>query len=80
LLAYLGIATMALAYGLLYAGLRSTSGSSATVATLVEPLSAALLAALLLGERLPWPAVAGGALILTAVVALRPDDKDPAPA
>jgi DME family drug/metabolite transporter len=80
LMAYLGVATMALAYGLLYAGLRTTSGSAATVATLVEPLSAALLAALLLGERLPWPALLGGALILAAVVALHPTEERPAPA
>jgi DME family drug/metabolite transporter len=78
LLAYLGIATMALAYGLLYAGLRSTSGSAATVATLIEPLSAALLAAVLLRERLAWPALLGGALILGAVAALRPADEHPA--
>lgn len=72
LLVYLGVATMALAYGLLYAGLRTTSGSAATVATLVEPLSAALLAAALLGERFTGPGALGGALILAAVVALRP--------
>lgn len=72
LLVYLGVATMALAYGLLYAGLRTTSGSAATVATLVEPLSAALLAALVLDERLPPVGLLGGALILAAVVALRP--------
>lgn len=79
LLAYLGVATMAVSYGLLYAGLRTTSGSAATVATLVEPLSAAALAALLLGERLAWSGVLGGALILLAVVALRPSDERPAP-
>jgi DME family drug/metabolite transporter len=72
ILAYLGIATMALAYGLLYAGLRTTSGSAATVATLLEPVSAALLAALFLGERLPWPGLLGAALILAAVAALHP--------
>ncbi len=72
LLLYLGVATMALSYGLLYAGLRTTSGSAATIATLVEPLSAALLAALFLGERLPWPALVGGMSILAAVAALRP--------
>ena len=71
LLTYLGIATMALAYGLLYAGLRTTSGSAATVATLLEPVAAALLAALLLGERLSGPALAGGVCILAAVAALR---------
>jgi drug/metabolite transporter, DME family len=80
LLVYLGVATMALAYGLLYAGLRTTSGSAATVATLVEPLSAALLAVLLLGERLTWHALLGGTLILAAVVALHPTDERPAPA
>jgi drug/metabolite transporter, DME family len=80
LLAYLGVATMALAYGLLYAGLRTTSGSAATVATLLEPLSAALLAALLLGERLPWPALLGGVFILVAVAALHPTEEHPAPA
>jgi DME family drug/metabolite transporter len=80
LLAYLGVATMALAYGLLYAGLRTTSGSAATVATLVEPLSAASLAVLVLDERLSWPALLGGALILAAVVALHPTEERPAPA
>lgn len=76
LLLYLGVATMALAYGLLYAGLRTTSGSAATVATLVEPLAAALFAAWLLDERLPAPALAGGALILVAVAALGRHDTD----
>jgi DME family drug/metabolite transporter len=80
LLLYLGVATMALAYGLLYAGLRTTSGAVATVATLVEPLSAAALAAIVLGERLSWPALLGGALILLAVAALRPTEQPPVPA
>jgi DME family drug/metabolite transporter len=80
LLVYLGVATMALSYGLLYAGLRTTSGSAATVATLVEPLSAAVLAALLLSERLAWPSLLGGALILLAVVALRPTEEYAPPA
>jgi DME family drug/metabolite transporter len=80
LLTYLGVATMALAYGLLYAGLRTTSGSAATVATLLEPVSAGVLAALLLGERLPWPALLGGVLILAAVAALHPGEERPAPA
>lgn len=74
LLIYLGVATMALAYVLLYAGLRTTTGSAATVATLVEPLSAAVLAVVLLGERPTAIAVVGGLLILAAVVALRPSD------
>ena len=40
LLLTLGALTMALAYGLLYAGLRTTTGSAAVVATLVEPVTA----------------------------------------
>jgi DME family drug/metabolite transporter len=79
LLVYLGLGTMALAYVLLYAGLRTTSGSAATVATLVEPLSAAVLAVVLLGERLPRGTWVGGVLILGAVVALRPDDAHTVP-
>ena len=69
---YLGIATMALAYGLLYAGLRTVSGSAATIVTLIEPVTAALLAVALLDERLPWFGWLGGALILVAVAVLRP--------
>jgi len=76
LLLYLGVATMALAYGLLYLGLRTTPGSSATIATLLEPVAAAVLAVAVLGERLPWPAWAGGALILVAV-ALTPSSREP---
>lgn len=66
-LVWLGVATMALAYGLLYAGLRSTSSSAATIATLLEPVTAAVLAALLLGERLGAAGIAGGVLILAAI-------------
>ena len=79
LLFYLGVATMALSYGLLYAGLRTTSGSAATLATLVEPISAAALAAVVLDERLSALGILGGALILAAVVGLRPRDERPVP-
>lgn len=79
LLLYLGLGTMALSYALLYAGLRTTSGSAATVATLLEPISAALLAMAVLGERLTLPAIVGAALILLAVAGLRPREEHPAP-
>ena len=69
-LVYLGVFTMALAYGLLYAGLRTTTGSAAVIATLLEPVTAALLAALLLDERLGVAGVVGTALILLAVAGL----------
>lgn len=69
-LVYLGVATMALAYGLLYAGLRTTRSSAATVASLMEPVAASVAAAAVLGERLAAPAVAGVVLILVAVAGL----------
>ena len=69
---YLGVATMAGAYGLLYAGLRYTTGPAATIATLVEPLSAAVLATAFLSERLTAQSVLGGALLLAAVIGLTP--------
>lgn len=69
-LVYLGVATMALAYGLLYAGLRTTRSSAATVASLMEPVAAAVAAAAILGERLAAPAIAGVALILVAIAGL----------
>ncbi|MFE6509936.1 DMT family transporter [Nocardioides sp. NPDC057767] len=69
-LVYLGVATMALAYGLLYAGLRTTRSSAAGVASLMEPVAAAIAAAAVLGERLAGPAIAGVALILVAIAGL----------
>lgn len=69
-LAYLGVMTMALAYGLLYAGLRTTDGSAAVVATLLEPVTAALVAAAFLGERIGPGGVVGTLLILGAVAGL----------
>lgn len=83
-LLYLGVLTMGLAYLLFYAGLRTAPGSSAVIATLLEPLTAAVLAAVLLGERLGPAGLLGGALILAAVAGLgrRPAttfDVSPAP-
>jgi DME family drug/metabolite transporter len=67
---YLGVFTMAIAYGLLYAGLRTTTGSAAVVATLLEPVTASVLAALWLDERLGAAGIVGTALILLAVAGL----------
>jgi DME family drug/metabolite transporter len=69
-LVYLGVMTMALAYGLLYAGLRTTPGSAAVIATLLEPVTAAVVAAVFLGERIGPLGVLGGLLILAAVAGL----------
>lgn len=69
-LLYLGVFTMALAYGLLYAGLRTTTGSAAVVASLLEPVTAALVAAMVLDERLGVAGIIGTVLILAAVIGL----------
>jgi DME family drug/metabolite transporter len=74
-LVYLGVVTMALAYGLFYVGLRTTTGSSAVIATLLEPVTAAVVAALFLDERLGALGVVGALLILVAVAGLGPEEE-----
>jgi DME family drug/metabolite transporter len=69
-LAYLGVFTMALAYGLFYAGLRTTRSGAAVVATLLEPVTAAIAAGVVLGERLGPAGIVGSVLILAAVAGL----------
>lgn len=69
-LLYLGVFTMALAYGLFYAGLRTVAGSAAVIATLLEPVTAALAAAVWLDESLGAVGIVGMALILLAVAGL----------
>lgn len=70
LVAYLGVVTMAFAYVLLYAGLRSTPSGTAVVATLLEPVTAVLIAVTFLGERLSAAGVLGSLLILAAIGSL----------
>lgn len=69
-LAYHGLLTMALAYVLLYAGLRVTAASTAVTASLVEPVTAAVAAALVLDEPLGVLGVLGTVLVLAAVAGL----------
>lgn len=69
-LAYLGVFTMALAYGLFYSGLRTTRSGAAVVATLLEPVTAAVAAAAVLGERLGPLGIVGSVLILAAVAGI----------
>lgn len=66
-LGYLGVMTMALAYGLLYAGLRTTTSTAAVIASLLEPVTAAIVAALFLDERVGAVGVLGIVLVLAAV-------------
>jgi DME family drug/metabolite transporter len=72
LLAFLGLVPTALAYGAYFAGLRTVPATTASVVALLEPLTGAVLAAVLLGDRLGTPGLVGGALLGAAVVTLRP--------
>ncbi len=70
LLAYLGLVPTALAYALFLAGMRTTPAMVASIATLLEPLTATVLAALLFGERLGPFGLLGAGLLLAALVVL----------
>lgn len=79
LIVYLGVVTMAIAYALLFTGLRSTPSGAAVVATLLEPVTAVLIAVLFLGERLTPAGVVGSLLILSAIAGLGRRSKVPQP-
>ncbi len=76
---YLGVVTMAVAYALLFTGLRTTSSGTAVVASLLEPVTAVLLAVTFLGERLTPAGVLGSALILLAIATLGRRAEEPMP-
>jgi DME family drug/metabolite transporter len=69
-LIWLGVVTTVIAYGLFYAGLRTTPGSVAMVLTLLEPATAVVLAAVILGEPVTPAGGLGAALLLLAVAVL----------
>lgn len=65
------IAGPTLSSGALFAaGLRYVPASNASIVATIEPLIAAILAYAFLGERLEWPQLLGGGLILAAVILL----------
>jgi DME family drug/metabolite transporter len=74
-LLYLGLMPTALGYFAFLAGMRTTPATVATIATLVEPLTSALLAWLLFGERLGSAGWLGAALLLGAMVMLYRDGR-----
>lgn len=72
LVLYLGVGPTALAYAAYFRGLHGVPPTTATVLALLEPLTAAVGAAVLLGER-PGPvALVGGLALVVAVLVLRP--------
>ena len=70
LLLHLGVIPTALGYMLFLGGLRSTPATVASIATLFEPLTSAVLAWLLFDERLGWIGAAGGLLLIGAMLLL----------
>ncbi len=67
ILIYMGIVPTALAYVLFVAGMKHTPPTVATIATLLEPLTATLLAGILFGEHLGSRAILGALLLLAAM-------------
>ncbi|MEG8280917.1 DMT family transporter [Streptomyces sp. AHA2] len=70
LLAYVAVVPTALAYGLYFAGAAVVRSATVSVIMLLEPVSAAALAVLLLGEHLTGATVAGTLLMLGSVTGL----------
>ncbi|MFI1180338.1 DMT family transporter [Streptomyces sp. NPDC020799] len=68
--AYLVSVPTALAYALFFAGLAVVRATTVTVITLLEPVTAAVVAVLLLGERLTAATALGTAVLLCAVAGL----------
>ena len=80
---FLGIVPTALAYLLFAHGLKRLTASETATLTLAEPLTAAVLGAVVLAEHLSAPAIAGAGLVLSALVVLAirpPTTLRPAPA
>jgi DME family drug/metabolite transporter len=75
---YLAVVPTALAYVAFARGLRGLSAGDTATLTLAEPLTAAALGALVLGERPGLLAVAGAALVLAGLAALALPGRSPA--
>lgn len=78
LLGLLAVLSTYAAYGLYYTGLRQVEASRAVLVASVEPVVAALLGAVLFGERLGVWGLFGGALILGAALAASLPVREPA--
>jgi DME family drug/metabolite transporter len=68
LLIALGTGPTAVAYTLYFRGLRTTAASAAALLTLLEPLTGAILATVVLGDRLGASGIAGAVLLAAAVI------------
>jgi DME family drug/metabolite transporter len=78
-LIYIGIVSTVVAYGLFYAGLRWVSSEVAGVLTLLEPLTATILATTFVGESLSVAGWCGALLLLIAIAVLYVRRPEPEP-
>ncbi|MCW7752994.1 EamA family transporter [Desulfobotulus sp. H1] len=70
LLLYIGLIPSALGYTLFFLGMKTVTASTASILTMVEPLTASVLAWLLLDENIKSSGYFGAALMILAVVSL----------
>jgi DME family drug/metabolite transporter len=68
LLGYLGLFSTAVAYSLFFASLGTLRATTVSMVSLIEPVTAAALAVVFLGEHVTASAVAGGVILLGSVV------------
>lgn len=70
ILLYLGIVPTAIAYIIFTKGLKKSSATKASIATLFEPLTSTTLSVLLMGEKFNLTQVLGGLLLFLALLLL----------
>lgn len=70
LLLYIGLVPTAVAYFLFFLGMRNVKASTASILTMIEPLTATTLAWVIFDERLAVSGIAGALLLLFAIVVL----------
>ncbi|MEZ4621958.1 MAG: EamA family transporter [Caldilineaceae bacterium] len=69
-LAYLGVIPTAVGYTLFFTGMRTTTATVASIATLMEPLTSTLIAVLVLHESMSPQAIVGSGLLILAMLLL----------
>lgn len=77
-IAWLALVPTVVAFQLLLRGLETLGPVRTAIISTAEPFCAAVLAAIVLGQPITLPAMAGGALIAFAVLMLQRPERDPA--